>query len=251
MDISLALSGGASRGAFHLGVLDKFDELGVSIRAMSGASIGSFVAVAYASGLSPKEILNIIKSKEFKKLFGLNFTFKSFIKVDENSDIIQNFTKFKRLEDLLIPVIISATDLKSNEVIYFESGDVVKIVLGSCAIVPMFKAIEYDKYQLVDGCFVDNLPAKPLAKFGYPIVAVDLQPLEQIEKVGILSSTRRALQIALTPSKKKLQKNTIYITDEDLAKFSLFSFKKFDEMFEMGREAINNEILDKIREWKC
>lgn len=251
MEISLALSGGAARGAFHLGVLDKFDELGVNVRAISGASVGSFVAIAYSNGFSPREILSIIKSEEFKKAFSLNFSFKSIVKVDENADVIQNFTKFKCLEDLPIPVIISATDLKSNEVIYFESGDVIKIVLGSCAIVPMFNAIEYESYQLVDGCFVDNLPVKPLAKFGYPIVAVDLQPLEQIKKVGIFSSTKRALQIALTPSRKKLQKNTIYITDENLAKFSLFSFKRFDEMFEMGRNCVDIEILGKIKEWKC
>lgn len=246
MQISLALSGGAARGAFHLGVLDKFDEIDIEVKAISGASIGAFIAVAYGSGVSPKETLSIIKSKEFKKTFKLNFNLKSFVKIDENSDIVRKFTKINDLKDMPITVIISATDLNTNEVIYFSSGDTAKIVLGSCAIVPMFSPIKYDKYNLVDGCFVDNLPAKALQGFNYPIVAVDLQPLKPMKNVGVLSSTRRALEIALTPSREKLKEYSIYITDDDLSNYSFFSFKKFDEMFEMGRKSVSDEILKRI-----
>lgn len=47
MEIVVGLSGGAARGAYHLG--NTFiDELGIKIKAISGASIGAFVAVAYA-----------------------------------------------------------------------------------------------------------------------------------------------------------------------------------------------------------
>ncbi|NLY03683.1 MAG: hypothetical protein GXZ15_02405 [Campylobacter sp.] len=251
MNISLALSGGAARGAFHLGVLDKFDEVGVKVHALSGASVGSFIAVAYSSGFLPREILNIIKSKEFKSIFSINFTLKSLVKMDTNSKVIQNFIKFSDLSQLPIPVVISASDLNTKEAIYFASGDIAKIVLGSCAIVPVFGPVEYEGYLLADGCFVDNLPASSLEKFKFPIVAVDLQPITQIEKVGILSSTKRALEVALTPSVKQLKADTIYITDQNLAKYSIFSFKKFDEMFEMGRAAVSSEILRNIENAKC
>lgn len=88
MDINLSLSGGAARGAYHLGVLQKLDEIGVCIKRISGASIGSFVAVAYASGFKPFEILEIIKTDKFKSAFSLNLDFKSFAKIEFNNKII-------------------------------------------------------------------------------------------------------------------------------------------------------------------
>lgn len=42
MEISLALSGGCCKRSVSSWSLDKFDELGVNVRAISGASVGSF-----------------------------------------------------------------------------------------------------------------------------------------------------------------------------------------------------------------
>lgn len=248
-EITIGLSGGAARGAYHIGVLTKFDELGIKIKALSGASIGSFISVAYASGIKPKEILEIIKTDDFKKAFGINLPFnKSIAKIDIASKIIQNLLKFKNLEELNIPVHLSAADLKSGEVVYFDKGDMVKIVLGSCAIVPFLEAIRYENYILVDGCYKDNLPIKPLEKYEIPIVAVDLKPITNFEKENIVSTTVRALQIALTPSRTKLSKRAIYITSPELDKFSLVSFKKFDALFELGYNAVNTDVINEIKE---
>ena len=41
MQISLALGGGAARGAFHLGVIAACERLGIEIAAVSGTSIGA------------------------------------------------------------------------------------------------------------------------------------------------------------------------------------------------------------------
>lgn len=213
----------------------KFDELGIKIKALSGASIGAFVAVAYASGLKPKEILEIIKTSDFKKAFKLNFPFnKSFFKIDVASKTIQNLVKFSDLKELNTPVYISAVDLVSGEVVYLNEGEILKLVLGSCAITPVFEAVKYNDYLLADGCFKDNLPITPLKKYGLDIWAVDLQPFVGSGKGGIIRTTKQALKIALTPSRAEICKNAIYLTNPNLNKFSLFSFKEFDALFELG-----------------
>ena len=51
--IGLALSGGAILGAAHIGVLKAFDEEKIPISAISGTSIGAFVAALYAFGDRP------------------------------------------------------------------------------------------------------------------------------------------------------------------------------------------------------
>lgn len=257
MDINLSLSGGAARGAYHLGVLQKLDEIGVYVKRISGASIGSFVAVAYASGFKPLEILEIIKTDEFKSAFSLNLDFKSFAKIEFNNKIIQDLLKFKRLEELKIPVYLSALDLKSGEIIYFNKGDTLKIVLGSCALIPIFEAVKYKNYFLADGGFKDNLPTKPFEKFKEKNVAVDLQPISNLinkydislpfkkpkfkDDFNLITGVNRALRVMFSPQKPKISKDTIYISSNLIKKYSLFSFKNFDELFELGYNSVNEE----------
>lgn len=66
MKINLVLSGGAARGAFHLGFLHCMEEQGIEINAYSGSSIGAIIATSHASGVRAKEQLEIFKSKDVK-----------------------------------------------------------------------------------------------------------------------------------------------------------------------------------------
>lgn len=259
MEINLSLSGGAARGAYHLGVLAKLDDIGICIKRISGASIGSFVAVMYASGFNPKEILEIIKTDEFKNSFSLNLDFKSFAKINTQSKVIQNLLKFKNLEELNLSVYLSALDLKSGELIYFSKGDTLKIVLGSCALTPIFKPVEYENFILVDGGFKDNLPTKPFEKFSEKIVAVDLLPISNLinkydvtipfkkpkfkENFNLISGVNRALRVMLSPNKPKIPKDAIYIASNKIKKYSLFSFKSFDELFWLGYNSFDEKIF--------
>src|SRR5437763_14879453 len=54
--VGLALSGGAARGVAHVGVLRAFEEHQIPIDAIAGASAGSLIGGAYASGLPVEEL---------------------------------------------------------------------------------------------------------------------------------------------------------------------------------------------------
>ncbi|MEM9412886.1 MAG: cyclic nucleotide-binding and patatin-like phospholipase domain-containing protein, partial [Planctomycetota bacterium] len=60
--IGLALGGGAARGMCHLGVLRAFDEAGIVIDAISGTSVGAMMGLAYCSGYSPDEAVEMFTS---------------------------------------------------------------------------------------------------------------------------------------------------------------------------------------------
>ena len=48
--IGLALGGGATLGAAHIGVLKALEEMSVEVHSISGTSIGAFIAALYAFG---------------------------------------------------------------------------------------------------------------------------------------------------------------------------------------------------------
>jgi len=68
-EISLCLSGGAGRGAYHLGVISILQENNINIKAISGTSIGALIGASLACGKSAEYIFEVIQSKEFHSVF--------------------------------------------------------------------------------------------------------------------------------------------------------------------------------------
>lgn len=237
MKINLVLSGGAARGAFHLGVLKAIDELGFEVVAISGSSIGAIIGASYASGVKPQEQLKIFRSKAFKKAFEFNYFQKSVFSINTKKKILQELIPVQNLEQMAIKMFITTMDLKTGEIVRFDKGDTKTLCVASSALVPMFHPVSYENYELVDGGVLDNLPIEPLLNSKYPLVGIDLHPLEYEYKNSFLGILKRTLFLMWRANtQKNLLHVDLYISDKKLSSFSLFSFKKLQKLFDLGYE---------------
>ncbi|HIZ85756.1 MAG TPA: patatin-like phospholipase family protein [Candidatus Coprenecus stercoravium] len=64
--VGLVLSGGGAKGLSHIGVIKALEDNGIPIDYISGTSIGSIVGGLYAIGLSPDDMIAMMKTKEFQ-----------------------------------------------------------------------------------------------------------------------------------------------------------------------------------------
>lgn len=249
MKISLVLSGGAARGAFHLGVLQALDERGVEIEAISGSSIGAIIGTSYACGVSPKKQLEIFRSSEFKKAFKFNFFDKGLFSIDKKVTIINELVPIKKLEDLKIDMHITTIDLVSGHVISFDKGDAKTLCIASASLVPLFKPVSYQGYELVDGGIMDNLPLDALLKYKNPIFGVDLHPMQKGFKNSLSGIIKRSMFLMWRASvQDKIEKCDLYISDDKLCDFSLFSFKKLQKLFDLGYERASSLVDAYVKE---
>jgi NTE family protein len=65
--VGLVLSGGGAKGISHIGIIKALEENGIPIDYIAGTSMGAIVGGMYAMGYSPDEMIQIIKSKDFKR----------------------------------------------------------------------------------------------------------------------------------------------------------------------------------------
>jgi NTE family protein len=235
-EIVLALSGGGARGAFHLGVLQYLDDNDIKVKAICCTSIGSIIAASYASGVTPKEQLEILKSKATKKIFSFAWFRESLFKVDMGSKTIDQLIRKEKIEQLDIPVYMTALDLETTEEIYFNSGDLKTICRASSALVPMFKPVEYEGRVLVDGGFFNHMPYKPLKEYTQPLVGVNLNPLlKKPSRPRFMSYLKKVIAIRMfITADSQRDKYDYYISNDEILKYSIFSFKNFDKLFELG-----------------
>ena len=247
-NLALALSGGAARGAFHLGVLDFCEEYKIEIKAYSGSSIGAIISASHASGISAKEQLKIFSSKDVRQALKFNYFRNGLLKIDSSNKIIKELLPIEKLEDIPKPIWVNAYDLKKKELHYFNSGETNTLSLASSAIVPLFKPITYEGMNLIDGGLFDNIPIKPLLDKNYDIYAIDLFAKDneiKTKNFNPLKKIKKNLFKQLHENHKHSLENTnYYLGSKHIRNFSLFTFKELEECFKLGIKEAQNHFLD-------
>lgn len=235
LKISLALSGGAARGAFHLGVIAACERNQIEIGAISGTSIGAVIATGVGSGVSAFDMLRLFQSKAFRNIFRFNYFRNGLFLINEKASILKEIAPVSRLEAMKIPTFITCVDLKSGDIVRFDRGDTIKLAIASSALFPLFRPIPYENQLLIDGGFMDNLPITPLLNFPYPLVSVNLHPLHVNEKQSLPAMVKRALFLLfIASSQAQIAKSDLYISDPELSRFGLFTFGEVEACFELG-----------------
>lgn len=182
MDITLALGGGGTRGAAHIGVLCVLEKSGFQIRAVAGTSIGSIVAGFYAFGKTPDELEEIFSKVDQSKLYGWPLSDgPGLLGVRGIYDFLQSNLGDVTFENLKIPCAAVAVDLNSNREVILRTGRVVDALMGSSAVPGLFPPKDLNNFRLIDGGTLDPVPVRAARDMfpELPVVAVSLtQPLD-------------------------------------------------------------------------
>ena len=65
--VGVVLSGGGAKGMTHIGVIRALEENQIPIDYITGTSMGAIVGSLYAMGYTPDEMVELLKSDEFKR----------------------------------------------------------------------------------------------------------------------------------------------------------------------------------------
>jgi NTE family protein len=191
----LVLSGGGTKGVYHIGVWKALKELGIKVEAFTGASIGAIIAAFLNQGLDA-EIEDFIHTVGIDSIFSLppELREEGALKVDAASisalhGVFRNFVERKGLDtsplrgfleshldeaairasgkDLGI-VTINTSDLRPREVFIedMEEGKLVDYVMASAAF-PGLQRPVIDGKKYIDGGIYDNIPYAMARKRGY------------------------------------------------------------------------------------
>ena len=186
--VGLTLSGGGAKGFAHVGALKAMEELGIRPDIISGTSAGAVIAVLYADGYSPDEILDLFSGLSFNDLAEITLPRSCFFKIDRFKHFLQKSLRAVNIEDLSIPVVVTATDLDHGKYVAWRSGEIAERVTASCSIPIIFPPVLIDGTHYVDGSNVIEdmklcdlfIPMKEAARYA----VFDIHALRDIANVG-------------------------------------------------------------------
>ncbi|MCI9273544.1 MAG: hypothetical protein HFE39_06255 [Clostridiales bacterium] len=217
MKYGIALAGGGTRGAAHVGVLLALEENHLLPTAIAGASAGGIVAGLYASGMNAVHLKEVVTdlSIHWRKLIDPNLS--GLLKAIGNlachcSIGLSGLIKGNRLEryfleligerplsSLCMPTIIPAVDLNTGHTIAYvdhlskrlplpdvhwtQNALVHEAMRASSAFPVVFRPKKHGELYLVDGGVADNLPVNLLLASGVErVLAVDISSHYEMPK---------------------------------------------------------------------
>lgn len=234
--IGLALSGGGARGFAHIGVLKAFDERDIKPDIISGVSAGSVVAVLYAAGISPDEIMKLFTNLKFSDLAELSVPKDGFFKIDRFKRFLKKALPVENLEDLYIPTLVCATDIENCKSVIFDKGGIVDRVSASCSIPIIFKPIKIDGINYVDGGVLRNLPAWAIREQCETLIGVNCSPFTNGKyKASIVDIAHRSYDLmSKINAVYDMKMCDIVIQTRAIAKQKIFNISAMWDIAESG-----------------
>lgn len=251
--IGLALSGGGLRGVSQIGVIKALERNNIPIHLIVGSSIGSVVGGLYASGYTPDEIWQTLRTmnlddilsdtphrstqflgkKEGRNRSILQFRFENFRPslpkaYTAGQKISELFTYLMlsapvhttNFENLNVPLRIIATDLLSGKKAILKNGDLSLAMRASIAIPLLLDPVAMDSMLLADGGLLDNIPVQETRHAGadYVIAVNTTSPLRNRHELNapweIADQVTTIMQVPF--KQNQLQKADITIDFSDM-----------------------------------
>jgi NTE family protein len=254
LKIGLALGGGGTRGAAHIGVLRVLQKEGIPIDYVAGTSIGAIVGGLYCAGASLDDIEKMVARNTLKRAY---FTVPLWFRValvpvflvpntiHHHYDGLYRGKKFatflnksvgienQKIENFKTPFCAIAASLSDGQSHTIKTGDLGTALQASSAIPILRRPVEMNDDLFVDGGIVNNLPVAEVRAMGADIViAVNVDEkltghdLKQFKKIGSVGN--RVINMILCRVDSDRLKEADVLIHPDVNNISLLSMKKND-----------------------
>jgi NTE family protein len=175
--VGIALGSGSARGWSHIGVIRSLLEAGIPIDFACGASIGALVAGSLAAGfLDPLD--RWVRKLSWSHIIGFMDVMiprSGLVEGERITAYLRETLADPKIEDLPIPFIAIATDLKTGKEVWIQEGSLIDAIRASISFPGIFTPCGRNGQWLVDGGLVNPVPVSSCRAMGADIViAVNL-----------------------------------------------------------------------------
>ena len=272
--VGLVLSGGGAKGLTHIGIIRALEENNIPIDYIAGTSMGAIIGSLYAMGYSPDDMVELLKSDEFRRwysgqveekyvyyfkknrptpeFFNIRFSFRDSLNITSQflptsvvSPIQMNLVfvdLYARataacegdFNRLFIPFRCIASDVYNKKQLVMRRGDLGDAVRASMSFPFVFKPIEIDSILAYDGGIYNNFPTDVMRK--------DFHPDIIIGSVVSTNPTKPKENDLMSQIENMVMQKTDYTIPDSLGivmnfrynDVGLMDFQRIDELHDIG-----------------
>ncbi|WP_017729839.1 patatin-like phospholipase family protein [Nafulsella turpanensis] len=243
MKLGIALSGGGIRCIAHLGIIKGLQEEGVMAGEYTGSSAGALAAALLAAGKEPEEILELLLQTQIFSAIRPAFSFRGLLDVEKALSFCLPHLP-ETFEELKVPLVVAATQVRSGKTTFFSKGPLKAAVLASCCLPVIFHPVKVDGELYIDGGLINNLPVEPLKWSCDKVLGIHTNPVDedfsQFHIKGLMERTFLLTINANVEQRKGLC--DVFLEPDFLKKVKVFDFKKTEEIFTQSYAWIKEQM---------
>lgn len=253
--LGLTLSGGGAKCMAHIGLLQYLAEQGVEPDIISGTSGGALVGAMYAAGHKPAYILDFFLKTRMFSLQHFSFNKMGLIDTEKMAPYLQPYFPEDCFAALKKNCYVVATDLCQPDIMVFDSGPLIKPLLGSAAFPGMFTPVPWQDTLMVDGGVVNNFPASlinDLCRFHLGMHLSPVKPLGHRSFKNSIELLDRVFDIySVSRLTDELALPDVVLEPETIEEYGAFSVRndELEELFELGYECARAYFSRTGRPW--
>ena len=252
--VGLVLSGGGVKGIAHIGMLKALDEYGIGANVIAGTSVGALVGALYANGNSVSDMLHFFKETPLFRYNFMTILKPGLLDTERYFDLFKAYFPEDSFSKLHRKLHVVATDLQRGDQKVFSEGELIRPLLASAALPPLFSPVSIQGNLYADGGIMNNFPYNEINETSDFIVGSNVSSVKEIGKDGIstsfqLASRTTALMIYAI-NKEKIQKCDLVFEPKELELIGILDKKGIEKAYAIGYEHAARkleEVLGKVK----
>lgn len=256
--VGLALGGGAAKGLAHIGVIRTLEEAGIEISYIAGTSMGALVGGIYAAtkdiGFLEDFFLKIKKedvypvTRMLRKRDGIMFK-------NNLLEMLEKKIEGINIEDCQIPFAAVATAVEDGDEVIIKNGSLHEAIKASTALPLVFPPENIGERLLMDGGFVNPVPADIVREMGAEyVIAVDVSSRwfnleeESFTPAKLYSAMYRALAIIEYQLARRVLPHADIVLNPPVVGYRWFQFSDAKNIIKAGRIEARNKMKEIFEE---
>ena len=238
--IGLVLSGGGVRGMAHIGLIQAMNEFGISAKIVSGSSVGALVGALYANGNTVEDMLLFFKETPLFKYNFLTIAKSGFIDTDRYISIFKGYFPEDNFSALERELHVVATNLQKAEQRFFSKGELIRPLLASAALPPLFSPLEFENELYADGGIMNNFPLEPIKQKANFIIGSNVSIVGDLQKKDLKNSIQLAGRVTglmiYAINQQKLSSCDLMLAPKALENIGVLDRKGMEKAYTIGYE---------------
>ena len=238
--IAVIFSGGGVRGMAHIGLIRALEEHNLTPAVVSGSSVGALVGALYANGNSVEDMLSFFKETPLFRYNFLTILKPGFIDTDRYFNIFKEYFQEDDFDALKYRLHVVATNLQKGEQRFFSEGQLIRPLLASAALPPVFSPVELDDELYADGGIMNNFPLEPVLGKTDIIIGSNVSKVGKLYKNALKNSlqiTGRVTSLMIYAiNRQKLESCDILLEYPALEKIGVLDRKGIEKAYSIGYE---------------
>lgn len=271
--VGLVLSGGGAKGVAHIGVIQALEDHDIPIDYIAGTSMGAIVGGLYASGYTPAEMMELIRSRDFSYWSTgridpkLSYNFEksprtpAFVNINLGEsdstkvssvlptslinplpmsfafmDLFSAYTAQcgGDFDRLFVPYRSVCSDVYHKHKIVCRSGSLGDAIRASMSFPLVFRPIELDGVLVYDGGIYDNFPFDVMREDFAPSIFIGVDVSGPNGKPRANDLYTQLEDMIMQPSAYTFPADEGIRIKIDLQEFGLLDWGKAREIYEIG-----------------